>query len=73
MRLLRLACRTGLPVLVWTVDSRRELERFCSDSRVWMVTTDYPERAPVLRPRVAATAPRRDQEDRASLSDALGP
>jgi glycerophosphoryl diester phosphodiesterase len=45
MRLIELARRRGLPVLVWTVDSRRELDRLRSDPRVWMVTTNYPERA----------------------------
>jgi len=44
-RLIGLASRRGLPVLVWTVDSRRELERLCADPRVWMVTTNFPERA----------------------------
>jgi glycerophosphoryl diester phosphodiesterase len=47
IRLIGLAGRHGLPVLVWTVDSRRELERLFADPRVWMVTTNYPERAPV--------------------------
>jgi glycerophosphoryl diester phosphodiesterase len=49
-RLIGLAGRHGLPVLVWTVDSRRELERLCADPRVWMVTTNYPERAPLPTP-----------------------
>src|SRR5262249_9376742 len=50
MRLIELARRRGLPVLVWTVDSRRELERLRSDPRVWMVTTNYPDRARDPRP-----------------------
>src|SRR5262249_26832506 len=43
VRLIRLAQRRNLPVLVWTVDSPRELKRLCGDSRVWMVTTNFPE------------------------------
>lgn len=62
-RLVGLARRRGLPVLVWTVDSRRELERLCADPRVWMVTTNYPERAPVGTPPPESTpAARRPEE-----------
>jgi glycerophosphoryl diester phosphodiesterase len=57
LRLIGLAGRRGLPVLVWTVDSRRELERLCADPRVWMVTTNYPERAPIATPSSVPPAP----------------
>lgn len=39
------ARRRGLPLLVWTVDRPDELERWMNDPAVWMVTTNYPERA----------------------------
>lgn len=39
------ARKRGLPLLVWTVDRRDELERWMNDPDVWMVTTNYPERA----------------------------
>jgi glycerophosphoryl diester phosphodiesterase len=39
------AKRRGLPLLVWTVDHPAELDRWMNDPAVWMVTTNYPERA----------------------------
>lgn len=39
------ARRRGLPLLVWTVDRPAELERWMNDPDVWIVTTNYPERA----------------------------
>jgi glycerophosphoryl diester phosphodiesterase len=39
------ARRRGLPLLVWTVDRPAELRRWMNDPAVWMVTTNYPERA----------------------------
>jgi glycerophosphoryl diester phosphodiesterase len=39
------ARRRGLPLLVWTVDRPAELARWMNDPDVWMVTTNYPERA----------------------------
>ncbi|MCD9199702.1 glycerophosphodiester phosphodiesterase [Aeromicrobium wangtongii] len=39
------ARRRGLPLLVWTVDRPAELDRWMNDASVWMVTTNYPERA----------------------------
>jgi glycerophosphoryl diester phosphodiesterase len=30
---------------VWTVDRPAELEQWMNDPAVWMVTTNYPERA----------------------------
>ena len=44
-RLLAWAHRHGLPVLVWTVDNPRELRQLMRDRRVWMVTSNYPDRA----------------------------
>ncbi len=39
------ARKHGLPLLVWTVDRPEELELWMNDPDVWMVTTNYPERA----------------------------
>jgi glycerophosphoryl diester phosphodiesterase len=39
------ARRRGLPLLVWTVDRPSELATWMNDPAVWMVTTNYPERA----------------------------
>lgn len=39
------ARRRKLPLLVWTVDRPDELERWMNDPAVWIVTTNYPERA----------------------------
>lgn len=44
-RLLAWAHRHRLPVLVWTVDNARALNRYLADPRVWMVTTNHPARA----------------------------
>jgi glycerophosphoryl diester phosphodiesterase len=43
------AHRHGMPLLVWTVDSARELRRWLRDPRVWLVTTNYPRRALAIR------------------------
>jgi glycerophosphoryl diester phosphodiesterase len=43
------ARKRGLPLLVWTVDRPDELERWVNDPDVWMVTTNYPERALAAR------------------------
>lgn len=43
------AHRRGLPLLVWTVDRPADLDRWMNDSRAWMVTTNYPERAFISR------------------------
>jgi glycerophosphoryl diester phosphodiesterase len=43
------ARRHGLPLLVWTVDDPHELERWMNDPDVWVVTTNYPERAIAAR------------------------
>lgn len=45
LRVLRWAGRQGLPVLVWTVDRPRKLRRYLTDRRVWMVTSNFPDRA----------------------------
>lgn len=55
-RLIAWAHRNNLPVLVWTVDSDRELRRLLSDRRVWMVTSNYPERGVALREGSRAAA-----------------
>ena len=49
VRLLAWAHKHNLPVLVWTVDNHRELRRLLADARVWMVTSNYPERGIALR------------------------
>lgn len=48
-RLIAWAHRNDLPVLVWTVDNQKELRRLLADARVWMVTSNYPERGVALR------------------------
>ncbi|MGH3498990.1 MAG: glycerophosphodiester phosphodiesterase [Nocardioidaceae bacterium] len=45
----RYASRHRLPLLVWTVDARRPLARWMVDPRVWMVTSNYPDRALAAR------------------------
>jgi glycerophosphoryl diester phosphodiesterase len=49
LRLLSFAKRRNLPVLVWTVDGERELRSLLRDSRVWMLTTNFPARALALQ------------------------
>lgn len=49
IRLLAWAHRNNLPVLVWTVDNAEEMRRLLADPRVWMVTSNYPERGLALR------------------------
>ncbi|MET1036742.1 MAG: glycerophosphodiester phosphodiesterase [Aeromicrobium sp.] len=39
------ARRKQLPLLVWTVDNPSELKQWMNDPAVWMVTTNYPDRA----------------------------
>lgn len=43
------ARRRGLQLVVWTVDGEDELARWMNDPDVWMVTTNYPERAIAAR------------------------
>ncbi|MDX6277394.1 MAG: glycerophosphoryl diester phosphodiesterase [Nocardioidaceae bacterium] len=43
------ARRRGLQLVVWTVDGEDELSRWMNDPDVWMVTTNYPERAIAAR------------------------
>ncbi|CAN5370123.1 hypothetical protein BH09ACT10_BH09ACT10_29140 [soil metagenome] len=49
LRLARFARRAGLPLLVWTVDSERELVRWLGDPRVNIITTNVPGKALALR------------------------
>lgn len=51
-RLLKWAHANNLPVLVWTVDSPGELRRLLADPRVWMVTSNFPERGLGLHPTI---------------------
>ena len=53
LRIAGWAQRAGLPLLVWTVDSPRELRRWLRDPRVWLLTTNYPRRALALRRELA--------------------
>jgi glycerophosphoryl diester phosphodiesterase len=53
VRLLAWAHRNDLPVLVWTVDNHKELARLLVDKRVWMVTSNFPERGLTLRERLS--------------------
>ena len=39
------ARRRALPIVVWTVDSPKGLTRWMNDPDVWIVTTNYPQRA----------------------------
>lgn len=48
-RILSWAGRHGIPVLVWTVDGEKEMARLLRDRRVWMITSNYPERGIALR------------------------
>lgn len=50
----RWAERAGLPLLVWTVDGPAALRAWLADDRVWLVTTNFPERALRLRRELAA-------------------
>lgn len=43
------ARRRGLQLVVWTVDNEDELARWMNDPDVWMVTTNYPQRAMAAR------------------------
>jgi glycerophosphoryl diester phosphodiesterase len=43
------ARRRGLQLVVWTVDGEAELARWMNDPDVWMVTTNYPQRAIAAR------------------------
>lgn len=43
------ASRRRLPLLVWTVDTPGDLERWMNDPQTWMVTTNYPELALAAR------------------------
>lgn len=52
MRVAAVARRLGLPLLVWTVDSKRGLRYWLSDERAWLVTTNVPGRALALRARL---------------------
>jgi glycerophosphoryl diester phosphodiesterase len=49
VRLTRWTARIGVPLLIWTVDSRRLQRRLLRDHRVWMITTNWPARAVALR------------------------
>jgi glycerophosphoryl diester phosphodiesterase len=51
----RWARRAGLPLLVWTVDDPAGLRAWLRDDRVWLVTTNYPQRALQLRRELAAS------------------
>lgn len=53
-RLLSWSAKRNLPVLVWTVDSHKEMARLLADARVWMVTSNFPERGVALRNGLAA-------------------
>lgn len=49
VRLLAWAHKHNLPVLVWTVDNHKEMRRLLADARVWMVTSNFPERGVAMR------------------------
>lgn len=45
----RWAEKRDLPLLVWTVDDLGELDHWLTENRAWMVTTNYPGDALVIR------------------------
>lgn len=47
--LARLACREGVPLLVWTVDSPRGLRYWLAPGRAWLVTTNTPFAAAAIQ------------------------
>lgn len=49
LRVARFARRHGLPLLVWTVDTRRSLAYWMRPGRAWLVTTNEPAVALDLR------------------------
>jgi glycerophosphoryl diester phosphodiesterase len=54
LRVARWAARHELPLLVWTVDEPRRLRAWLSSPRVWLVTTNHPERACRIRDELRA-------------------
>lgn len=51
IRVANVAKRAGFPLLVWTVDSEQELQFWLKDSRAWLVTSNFPQRAREIRDR----------------------
>jgi glycerophosphoryl diester phosphodiesterase len=49
LRVRRFARRHGLPLLVWTVDTKRSLAYWMRPGRAWLVTTNEPAVALGLR------------------------
>ena len=49
IRLSRWTTTIGVPLLVWTVDSPRLQRRLLHDRRIWMITTNHPDRAYRIR------------------------
>jgi len=49
IRLSRWTTRIGVPLLVWTVDSPRLQRKLLHDRRIWMITTNHPARAYLIR------------------------
>jgi glycerophosphoryl diester phosphodiesterase len=49
LRLSRWTTRIGVPLLVWTVDSSRLQRRLLHDRRIWMITTNHPAQAYLIR------------------------
>ena len=52
----RFARKHGLPLLVWTLDSRSSLRHWLRPGRAWLVTTNHPARALELRDVAARQA-----------------
>ncbi|HYL71616.1 MAG TPA: glycerophosphodiester phosphodiesterase [Candidatus Dormibacteraeota bacterium] len=50
--LIDAAHRAGVPVILWTVNSSRHMERFLGDQRVAGIITDLPDQARALRRRL---------------------
>lgn len=52
----RWARRHQLPVLVWTVDKPKDVRRWLSRTDVWMITTNYPAAALLVRQQLSPSA-----------------
>lgn len=46
------AGRAGVPVILWTVNSARQMERFLGDERIAGIITDLPDQACIMRRRL---------------------
>lgn len=52
---LRWACKHDLPVLLWTLNTPKLIEKAWKDTRIWAFTTNYPRHALMQQPHHAKT------------------